>query len=260
MHFFFTFLQKKKKAMQQSQETSDFFYIQPFDIETTGAKLSKAPPCIGADCVFAIGSAVLQINIKTCKVTVLERRRWVLEINPRAQSGWADLWKTKGYEMVCWNEFWHKHDLVLTRMMTETAPEDLFSDEGKMIASFAKYLQDTEDTYRKKGLTRVYDTVGFDVSNLDDLLQRHGHTAIFLWRPPQCWPCNVSYLKMMRNHAFGISPFRAPTPEQEQAIDNGLRSFVPVSVVHDHDPANDALSIGYKWTFFALQAHANVKA
>ena len=228
-------------------------FIQSFDIETTGARLGRGGTHDGRDVVFAIGSAVLRVATDGASPpTVVESRRWVLKIGRDGQS-WADAWKLHGWEQSCWDQFWHKHAPVLDALMT-TPPADMYATEADMAASLNRYLEETESKYRMPRLTRVYDTVGFDVSNLDAMLERHGHRAVFLWRPPQDWPCNTSYLGDVRDHALGVNPLTGATDDQKQMRKLEDARALPADVVHTHDPAQDALSIVYKWVHYARMA------
>ena len=233
-----------------------FVYIQSLDIETTGARLHRNATTKG-DVVFAIGSAVLRVPTTDddgSRAQVVESRRWVLNIKPIGGASWADAWKQNGWEQTCWDQFWSKHEAVLDALMTTTATQDVYSTEADMAASLNAYLQETETKYRSLRLVRVYDTVGFDVSNLDALLERNGHHAVFLWRPPQDWPCNASYLGDVRNHALGVNPLIGATMEQKQMRQREDARALPSDVVHNHDPAQDALAIAHKWVHYARMA------
>lgn len=219
-------------------------YIQSFDIETTGARLHGD----GKDVVFAIGSAVLSVNRQTRAVAVVERRRWVLVINDGQP--WADVWRTRGFELQCWEQFWSKHTTVLDALMTQTPQADRFTTMKAMVDSFAAYVDETESKYNEP--MHVFDTMGFDVTNLDVLLESHGYPALFLCRPPKSWPADASYLDDVRNAALGVSPLWGATTAQKEARKNHDQAAIPTTLTHDHDPANDALCIAYKWVHYAL--------
>ena len=230
-------------------------FIQSFDIETTGARLGRGGTHDGRDVVFAIGSAVLRMPTDGASPPmVVESRRWVLNIKPVDGQSWADAWAQNGWEQSCSDQFWSKHVAVLDALMTTTSHGDMYATEADMAASLNLYLDETESKYRSARLMRVYDTVGFDVSNLDAMLERHGHRAVFLWRPPQDYPCNTSYLGDVRNHALGVNPLIGATAEQKKMREREDFIALPTEVVHTHDPAQDALAIVYKWVHYARMA------
>lgn len=226
-------------------------FIQSFDIETTGARLHGA----GKDKVFAIGSALLCVPLNgASNLRVVERRRWVLEeINPGAVQPWDAVWKDHGFEQNCWKFFWSKHAGVLNSLMTDTPAADRFQTTKSMIDSFAAYVANTERECSEKEnnkLIRVYDTVGFDVTNLDVLLESHGYHALFLNRPPNDWPCSVSYLGDIYRAALSIDIAVGPTPAQTKERNRNDALALPKGLSHTHDPADDALSIAYKWVHY----------
>lgn len=216
-------------------------YIQAWDIEGTGARL------FGKDVVFAIGTTTLRIDKATGMAEMVEQERWVLDVNPEAKTPWDELWKTQGWEWRCFEEFWSKHTLVLDALMTKTPAIQRFKDQGAMAASVAKYLEDTETRYGDD-ILRIYDTVGYDVTEIGNLLERHGHTSIFLVR--KGWPAEVSYLGDVRRAALGVNLLFGSTPEQKKARQEHDKQALPAGLEHTHDPADDAASIAFKWVHY----------
>lgn len=232
-----------------------YLHIQALDIETTGDDVTSSTTKKGNDDLFAIGAAVLRIDIETRESRLIESRRWVLEINPGAERDWAELWAQRQYDSVCWQEFWSENTKVLASLMRDTPPTDRYRTEAAMADSFNAYLDETEKKFVGSGLKRVYDTVGFDAGILTEMLGRHGHKGVYLSRPPNVRPCQASYLTDVRNHALGVSPLAGPTEAQKAWRRHTDKVALPEGVVHNHDPACNAQSIAWKWVFYAAVAH-----
>ena len=224
-------------------------FAQSFDIESTGSDMPG-----GKDALFAIGAAVLSIDTDSGAIERVDSRRWVLSLAPPDSSAdtWAALWRSHGYDMRCFEEFWSKHLGVLNAMMAMTA--DLFSSSKAMADSFAAYIAESEAKFQPQ--IRVYDTIGFDVTNLEALLVEHGHRSLFL--TTQGRPCSPSYLGDIMRSALGISPLHRAlglNDAQKEAIARHNAAAVPAGLAHTHDPADDALCIAYKWAHYALKLH-----
>jgi hypothetical protein len=214
--------------------------VQSWDIETTGHR--------DRDPVFAVGSATLEINLDTGAVREVESRRWVLIIGePASADTWAERWRERGYEQACWDEFWSKHVDMLNSLMRMT--EHMFASEKEMAESIAGHLAGTET--RCPNLTRVYDTLGFDVSSLAALLTRHGHVPMYLSQHT-LRPHKASYLTDVTRAALHFDPFvRTYTDEQRAEVVRHNAAALPAGLAHTHDPADDARCIAYKWVHFA---------
>lgn len=244
-----------KRALDHSPTpppmSDNLVWIQSWDIETTGHRL----PC-GSDRVFAVGSATLEVDLTTRAVKEVEACRWVVRLGaPASIEEWTRLWSQMGWDMACWEEFWSKHVDTLNKMMA--MPIWTYDSEEEMTTWIAAYLAETEIKY--PNLIRVYDTVGFDVTNLDALLSRYNFAPIFLVR--QLWPCNPSYLGDVTRAALNWSPFiRKLTDAQKAKREHHNNLAVPAGLSHTHDPADDARCIAYKWVHYAMMLHAVARA
>lgn len=220
-------------------------YIQAWDIETTGQRLQHK------DVMFAIGSTTLCVELeesgKWISTTPVESQRWVLNINPGAAKEWDQLWKERGWEDRCWTEFWSKHVQILNQLMTTIPRHSLYNTEKEMMDNVASYLCTTEEKYGDD-IVRVYDTIGFDVTEISNALERAGHPSIFLVR--KGWPCNTSYLGDIRKAALCQNPLVNVSKEQRDARDLHDKSAVPEGISHNHDPAMDAACIAWKWVHY----------
>lgn len=221
-----------------------------YDLESTGNRVCKSPPFPGKDEIFAIGSSVIAVPLDGAPIHVVESRRWVLNINDKASHPWPTLWKIRGYEWNCWDEFWSKNQAVLNRLMRETEALDLYDSTKEMVDSFARYVADMEDRFISDNkFIRISDTIGFDITNLDTLLESHGYPALFLERKAG-WPITASFLMDMRRAALGIDIALPLTDAQKAAKEEHDALALPPGVVYDHDPANDSLCIAYKWVHY----------
>ena len=220
---------------------SELKFVQAWDIETTGQRLQ------GADKMFAVGSATLEVDMSTGAVRQVASGRWVLEINPNASKPWAHVWAEGGYDQRCWTEFWSKHADILDKLMKDTPAGRRFNDDAAMAASIAEHIAWTEKAFGD-GIVRVYDTIGFDVTEIGNLLERHGHPSIFLVR--KGWPCATSYLDDVRRAALDIDPLGTTTAAQRELRRQHDAAALPAGLSHTHDPADDAASIAWKWVHY----------
>jgi hypothetical protein len=223
--------------------------VQAWDIETTGSRLPG-----GGDEMFAVGSAMLRVNLDTGAVERVASRRWVLQIAAAGLSPGAlrALWEDRGYDLKCFDEFWSKNLPVFNAMMMMTA--DMYPTRQAMADSIAAYIGQMEAAHPH--YVRVYDTVGFDVTNIEALLVAYGHRSLFL--SAQGWPCYPGYLGDVTRAALRISPLErilGISAAQRAAIDAHNKQALPEGLAHTHDPADDALCIAYKWTHYALLEH-----
>lgn len=224
-------------------------HVQSWDIETTGSRLPG-----GGDVMFAVGSAMLCVDLDTGAVERVASRRWVLQIAAAGLSPGAlrALWEDRGYDLKCFDEFWSKNLLVFDKMMMMST--DMYSTRKAMADSIAAYIAQMEAVYPH--FVRIYDTVGFDVTNIEALLVENGHRSLFL--SAQGRPCYRSYLGDMTRAALRISPLErilGISATQRAAIDAHNKQALPEGLAHTHDPADDALCIAYKWTHYALLEH-----
>ena len=228
--------------METSQEKTKKF-VQAWDIGTTGQRLQDK------DVMFAIGTKTLCVELdsagKWISTTPVESERWVLDINPN-WSDWAFLWNERGWEMNCWTEFWSKHVETLDKMM-KIHDHLKFKTEKDMMNSVAFHLRLTEEKYGDN-LIRVYDTIGFEVTEIGNALERAGHPSIFL--VCQNRPCKTSYLGDIRQAALGQNPLLKVNKEQKEARLANDKEAVPEGLNHNHDPAMDASCIAWKWVHY----------
>lgn len=220
-------------------------FVQAWDIETTGQRLQAS------DVMFAIGTTTLHVKMNEqgqwMSTTPVESQRWVLNVNPGAHQDWGQLWKMRKWEQKCWDEFWSKHVPVLNSLMTNVPGYSLYNTEKEMTDSVAKHIRQTEEKYGDS-LVRVYDTIGFDVTEIGNALERAGHPSIFLVR--KGWPCQTSYLGDIRNAALGQNPLLKASKEQKEARTANDKAAVPDGLSHNHDPTMDAACIAWKWVHY----------
>lgn len=220
-------------------------YIQAWDIETTGQRLQAN------DIMFAIGTSTLEIIMteqgRWISTAQVETQRWVRNINPGAKQDWGQLWKENNWEQNCWDEFWSKHVIILNSLMSNVPGCDLYDTEQEMMDSVAKHISLTEEKYGDD-LVRVYDTIGFDVTEISNALERSGYPSIFM--SAKGFPCQTSYLEDIRNSALGQNPLFVKTKEQKETRIINDKEAIPNGLSHNHDPAMDAACIAWKWVHY----------
>lgn len=160
--------EKNPRRKKDKEREKPLTYLA-FDAERTGDKTN--------DYAFSIGLAYAKYHDDAQKI-VVAKKRFTLSLGKPSDKSWEEWWNRKGFDKICWNEFWSKPAQidVLNLLHTENKG-DFLSDSRALVA---KEMNDflTEMDRINPRVKLVTDTVGMDTEAVNAFLVAQGYPGI----------------------------------------------------------------------------------
>jgi hypothetical protein len=165
---------------------------------------------------------------------------------------WIDLWMCKGWEMRCYNEFWHNprsRDLIPTLEALLFQNENVVNDEFEFAARFNRVLKDAE-THWGGNLQIITNTTAYDTCWVHNLLVKHHFQPLDTTRTGKhTWSYDSDSALL---GAVGITPHATDWKKFNVFLNQQIKKLPGENVEHDHNPENDAHHILDCWQRFEL--------
>ena len=202
------------------------------DIEKTGCRDENLDP------MFAVGIATAPIDASSIE----EVESFSISLNLRKPVGnsWGEHWKSEGYEMRCWEEFWSKHENVLDliqdplRILRVETREQLITGINSILSLYESMYSQT---------VIVTDTTLFDTVCVSAELKKYNFVPLNFTRKGE-------YRSGVEVDSYISGLFKIADPSEWEVMSETNKFIEPYlldKVEHDHHPMNDAKSILLKY-------------
>ncbi len=139
-----------------------------FDIETTGQYIVS--PDGDGDCMFAIGWAIHPTG---------ESGQVAINMKKPKDVSWEKWWEENNWEMLCWEEFWCKHEKKLD-WMQDPKNITIVESNQEMMDHVVKVIKRVEAKYKK--VIHLFNTICFDSVWIEIKMMEAGYNSMLYRR------------------------------------------------------------------------------
>jgi hypothetical protein len=202
------------------------------DIEKTGCRDENLDP------MFAVGIATAPIDASSIE----EVESFSISLNLKKPNGksWSEHWKSEGYELRCWDEFWSKNEGVLDLLQDPLCILRVESRE-QLVTCINSILSLYESMYSQTII--VTDTTLFDTVCVSAELKKYNFVPLNFTRKGE-------YRSGVEVDSYISGLFKISDPSDWEGLCSANKFIEPYlleKVEHDHHPMNDAKSILLKY-------------